>query len=764
VSSSKARASKIAVLFFALLGLAVMAATLGVVFTPLPEELAHPLAREAASVRVLDRHQKLLREVRGDDAIRSAPITREELGDLPAKAILACEDARFYAHVGVDPLAVVRAGLSALRRGRIVSGASTLTMQLARLLRPHPRTFRGKVGEMLLALRIEASIDKDRILTEYANRAPFGPGVRGIGAASRHYFDKEPAELSAGEAALLAALPKGPAVYDPVRRPERVAARREFVIERMKAAGFLSADAARLAAAEPTTALRAPRAPDAIHFVEALLGAEAFGPPPRTGVGRATVASTIDAALQAEVEHAIRAHLSSLDEQHVTAAAALVVDNATGEILAYVGSPDPFDAAHGGFNDGVRARRQAGSTLKPFLYGRAFDRREIDAASMLADVPLTIPLPSGSFVPGNYDGKFHGPVRARVALGSSLNVPAVALAERVGTLDYLRTLREAGFDLPDGPDHYGAALALGDGEVTLLELVAAYAGLARGGERVRLRAFQGSSTPEPGDAAHFLSARAAWLVGDILADKEARLPSFGEGSVLELPFRASVKTGTSKGFRDNWAIGSTDRVTAGVWAGNFDGTPMHDVSGVAGAGPILRSVLIAAEAGAMRSDLPEPPPGLVRAAVCPLSGAAPTEHCTHVVQEWVPREIASGREKCKMHVDDGIAYPAELLAWARASGRPLARARDSTEEATYVRIEQPVTDAHYYVEQGRADTIGVRVRAPHAASFVALQVDGREVARGRPGEILAWRPTVGTHALIASAGGPPSEPVTVTIE
>jgi penicillin-binding protein 1C len=805
------------------LGALVAAASLAAAMTPLPPELREAHARAHDAVRVLDREGRLIREVRADDETRAVYASRAELGDLSMRALVAAEDRRYFGHSGVDPIAVARAAVSDVTRGRIVSGASTITMQLARLVRPHHRDLLGKACEALLALRIETSLDKERILTEYANRAPFGPGIRGLRAASLHYFDREPTALSVGEAALLASLPNGPAAYDPVRHPARAMARRARVLVRLAWLGLPAAGAQRLAAAEPTTVLHVRRAAVGAHFVTALLAGRIDGrAPPRAG---GVVRSTLDAELQADAEHVIASSVRALTERHVSAGAAIVLDNQTGDVLAYVGSPDPYDRSRGGYNDGVRARRQAGSTLKPFLYGLAFERGEIDAASMLADVPLTVPLPGGAFVPGNYDGRFHGPVRARVALASSLNVPAVALAERVGVGELLTTLRSAGFQLDEAPEHYGAALVLGDGEVTLLELARAYAALARGGETVRIRASDAMPPPGPAPSpsdARLFSRKTAWILADILADKRARLPAFGERNVLELPFRASVKTGTSKGFRDNWAMGFTDRVTAGVWVGNFDGSSMRGVSGVDGAGPALRALLIAAESRAtaptsgareVAADAPAPELGYEEVAVCPLSGDAPGDACPDVVHEWLPRARARGRRTCTMHVHALVerstgrlasprcdprlverrvfeSMPPELATWARAAGRSLlpletsaacgpavARAPgDVTDLGALdsaplaegaVRIEHPAARARYYLEPGRPaslQAIGVRVRAPRRAASIALRVDGREVSRGRPGDTLAWTPAPGHHALVAEAAGQASEPVYVDVE
>jgi penicillin-binding protein 1C len=284
----------------------------------------------------------------------------------------------------------------------------------------------------------------------------------------------------------------------------------------------------------------------------------------------------------------------------------VVVENATGDVLAYVGSPDFGDRAHGGQNDGARAKRQPGSTLKPFVYGLAMERVGLTAASVLPDVELHLDVARGEYAPRNYDERFHGPVRLREALANSLNVPAVWTAAKVGDGAVLERLREVGFrSLLESPEYYGPAIALGDGEVTLLELAGAYATLARGGVTRPLRFLKGEEgdlVARAGLERRVMPPEIAAVLGDVLADRNARLASFGERSALELPFDVAAKTGTSKGFRDNWTVGYTREVTVAVWVGNFDGSPMEGVSGITGAAPIFRAVMDAA----MRGRQPAP--------------------------------------------------------------------------------------------------------------------------------------------------------------
>ena len=537
-------------------------------------------------------------------------------------------------------MAVTRAILSDIWNRRVVSGASTLTMQLARTLRPHRRSLWGKWKEAALALRIEWSLSKDAILRAYLNSVDFGPNLRGVGAASEAYFGKSPRALSLAEAALLAGLPRGPSLYAVTRYPERARRRRDRVLARLLANQSIAAEPEAVARGEAIVIRREASAFGAPHLVDSVVSATrgdnsrvaprvpdqpaiasmplllvqsnlqaAVNPerPPRL------VATTLEGRLQRAAEAATLSLLAPLATRHVTAAAVVAVDVGSSDVLAYVGSPDFFDTRRGGQNDGARARRQPGSTLKPFLYSLAMERLGFTAATVLPDVALHVPLPGGGdYAPRDYDDKFRGPVRLRQALGNSLNVPAVWTAVEVGIPALLERLRELHFDsLSEGPDYYGPGLALGDGEVTLLELARAYATLARGGVdkplRVVRRIEQADGTamdlPE-GAEVRVIPEEFAHTVTDILRDPTARLSSFDDAAALAFPFDMAAKTGTSKGFRDNWAVGYSSEVVVAAWVGNFDGSPMDQVSGITGAGPLFHAVLLAAMADRRARPLP----------------------------------------------------------------------------------------------------------------------------------------------------------------
>jgi penicillin-binding protein 1C len=780
--------------------------------TDLPPELEHRLPTassrgRALGVRVFDRDRHLLREVRADDDERADRRPLSELGPLLPKAVIAAEDRRFYAHTGVDPWAMARALGSSILARRVVSGASTITQQLARNVLGAKRSLRTKVQVMALALRIEASLTKDEILEEYLNRVEFGPALRGAETAARYYFDKPAKELSLAEAATLAGIPRGPTLYDPRRGTARVKKRRDRVLDRMQAAGLASAADVERAKNEPITLAPRFSTGGAPHFVRAVVAGAvdpcaAASPLPADVV---EVETTIERELQRETTELARATVREHAQERVTAASVVVLDNATGDVLAWVGSPDVTDAVHLGQNDGVRAERQPGSSLKPFLYELGMERLGMSPATMLPDVELTFAGADGDYRPRNYDERFHGPVLLREALGNSFNVPAVWTAERVGLAPFVGRLRDLGFcSLTDAPSHYGLGLALGDAEVALLSLANAYATLARGGDFLPVRAVRATRAWDgtarvfdPPPPKRVLDERATWLVTDVLSDRTARLASFGEGSVLELPFAVAAKTGTSKGYRDNITVGYTPEVTVAVWVGNFDGSPMKGITGITGAGPLFRSTMLAAA----KTHPPTAfvmPRGIEAQIVCPLSGKLRGRDCPegkseHVLSGVVDRVGGSG--PCDLHVrveverESGLPagpgcdralveprifewLPSLYADWARSAGRPLLPTTSSPRcpgaklphRAGDVSVAFPEDGARFFLDEHAASPSAIRIRGrvPVGAREVTLRIDG--VPRPYPAGGLTWPLVRGSHSVEVVADGVTSEPVHFDVE
>jgi len=499
------------------------------------------------------------------------------------QAIVATEDRRFYQHGAVDWIALGRAAWQTARCFCGAGGASTITMQLARAQFHIPQGVRGKLVQMWDAARIEAGASKDQILSAYVNRAAMGGNMYGVEAAARSYFGVPANDLDLAQAATLAGIPNDPTRLNPRMHWRAARARQRAVLHAMCTAGFISTDQAAIAARE-SLHIR-PEGKELVAGQQLLfrLAAATHSSGP--------VRTTIDLQLQRFVQAQAQDVVAALAGRNVTQAAALVVDNRSGEVLAYLGSTDYFNDAYLGRNDGVRTLRQPGSTLKPFLYEYALERRTIRPYTMLADIPTSYAIPNGElYTPEDYSTQFAGPVQVRIALANSLNVPAVRALSSVGVPGFLDRLRTLGFsDLRRSPDYYGLGLTLGAGEVTLWDLTHAYVTLARGGSAIALRTTLDGEAPKGTQ----IGDRASWeLVADMLADRYARAKSFGLGSVIDTPFPSLVKTGTSSDYRDTWTVGATPEYTVAVWVGNFSGAPMRRIAGVSGAGPLWNRIML----------------------------------------------------------------------------------------------------------------------------------------------------------------------------
>jgi penicillin-binding protein 1C len=624
--------------------------------------------------------------------------------------------------------------------------------------RQRARTIGAKIRESLLAWRLEGRRSKDEILSLYLTLAPYGNQIAGIRRASLEYFGVEPAQLTPAQAAYLAALPQQPSRFNPRVDATRALDRAHWILRRMAQGGALNGAALASALAERVTPAPASPAFLAPHFVQMVL-AERSAPAAR-------IVTTIDARLQRDIEGIVAAHRAQLDAVGARHAAVVVLDNRSGEWLAWEGSGN-FSAEDGGAINGAASPRQPGSALKPFTYALAFESG-YDPASLLPDIPTEFPTAEQgvSYRPENYDGRYRGPMLARVALAGSENVPAVALAAGIGIPRLQRMLTRAGFSTFDrSAAHYGLGLTLGNAEVRLDELVAAYAGIARGGVRrdtVAVREIDGRPAPrENGDSdARFVSYRTAWWVTDILTDADARAYAFGRGNVLEFPFPVAVKTGTSQAYRDNWVIGYTRDVTVGVWVGNFDRTPLIGSSGISGAGPIFQAAMLAAAEHAGRdlfdmTPILAKPDDVERREICLLSGMTAGTACPRRGLEWTR---AGRRPSCSWHAHDGAAvvthWPDEYRRWAAAEGfdvpRLLRASNTPAARAAGFRIVTPMSDAVYLIDPTlRAEFQSLPLTADGASGEVRWTIDGRDAGRSDAARALDWPLAPGRHTLVA---------------
>lgn len=644
-----------------------------------------PLGKNAEtfepSLIVQDRQGRILWEFLSSNETRSEWKSLKTLNQSIVQAAIAAEDKRFYSHIGVDPLAVARAAFANIKHGRIVSGASTITMQLARSLKPGPRTLSQKIKEAVLALKIEKEHTKDEIIEEYLNRIPFGNLTCGVCAASKLYFDKSPRYLTPAESALLMAIPQAPSLYNPFRSTKTAVKKRNSVLERMAELGFINEEQKERAMSEPLALNSLNKRFNAPHFVNYIKSNYSDG---ETGIIR----TTLDLQLQREVEKLTSETVKKSKQLGIKQAAVLVMDHKTREILAWVGSADFYDP-EGGQNDGATSLRQPGSTVKPFTYAAAFDSG-YSPASIISDSPVEFGLSRGVYEPSNYDNRFRGDVSLRTALASSLNVPAVKLLHKVGLQVVYGKMKQAGLaSLDRDPDYYGLGLTLGAGEVTLLELANAYATIASGGVyKPPVVVFKENDGLK--EEKRVFTPQSAYMVAHILSDDHARAAGFGRNSLLDLPFPAAAKTGTSKNFRDNWTVGFTSSYVVAVWAGNFDARPMGRVSGISGAGPLWRKVMRLAASYYPTTEFKRPE-GLTTIDICTQTGLRAAPGCPHTKKELFQDEnLPSGY--CLLHNSD------ENQTGAQVSMR--VNPRLSAEKDVKVKILNPQSGERYLYDPG----------------------------------------------------------------
>lgn len=757
---------------------------------PAPDHLRARAAR--GNTRLLDRNGHLLYEVPDPFSGRQRPLALEEIPLALRQATIALEDRTFYRNPGVDLRGIVRAAWRNLSGGAIVAGGSTITQQLARnfLLDPHvsqQRTLERKIRETVLALKLTSTFSKDDILAMYLNQTYYGGLSYGGEAAAQHFFGKPARELDLAECALLAGLPQSPSYYNPATNRDSALARQSQVLDAMVAVSFITPEQAEAARAEPLQfAFRGPtmRAPHVVTYVLDMLAA--YYGPDTVARGGLVITTTIDMDLQHVAQTALQRQLARLAAPHngipghrVRNGAVVVLDPESGAILAMVGSPDFFDATIQGQVNGALARRQPGSAIKPLTYAAALERGYTPASRIL-DEPAAFPTREGRpYRPENYDRTYQGEISLREALATSSNVAAVRVLHAIGVPALLEMASRLGIaSLGEASGEYGLALTLGSGEVTLLELTAAYGAFANGGNHLTPYvladahpATPGLSPglfPTPAKPQPVLSSQIAFLISSILSDPYARMRTFGTTGWLTIDRPAAVKTGTTGNWHDGWTVGYTPDRVVGVWVGNADGEPMRSVSGAKGAAPVWHEVMLAAH----RNLPPKPfarPDGIVERTICTEPRPSASRQELHPSASEFLADCPSPRQEYFIvgtqpeHRGAGVSYPMPEPAHpAPAPVAPtlnpapsLSGIPDTQRVSASPRMLNPAPGARFALTPAvprERQHIVLQARASSNTTRLTIVIDGEPVATCNDSSCKAfWPLQPGTHRAHAVA-------------
>jgi penicillin-binding protein 1C len=678
-------------------------------------------------------------------------------------AVIAAEDQRFRYHPGFDPIAIIRALYTNALQQRTISGASTITQQVVRLIRPRQRTYRAKIVELLSSVKMELQLSKEQILELDLNLSPMGGNIRGAGLAARTYFGKNVENITLAEAAVLAALPRSPSRLDP-RHPagrKLVLADKDRILKRMAALGWISNDQLKVSLGSSVAFKNRSIPGHAPHFVDQVF--------PTSGEAGGTVQTTLDLSLQQGLEQILKSHRDRLRRMGIDQAAAIIASCRSAEVLALVGSFN-YSERFQGFNNGALAQRSAGSTLKPFLYALALEKG-YGSTSEISDTDRVYQTPHGDYLPMNADRREYGPVNVRSALGNSLNVSAVKVVRWVGLEDFYRLLDRVEVITQSSapPEHYGLGLAVGNVEISLYRLVQAYLALANQGVFRPLRV----ETSPKESSSSLVSPEVAYVITHILADPSARLLSFGNPGYFDFGFPVAVKTGTSSNYRDAWVIGYTSGHVIGIWAGNFDGRPSPGRMGAAVCGPMLLEV-IRLLYGTRPPEGFSRPAGVRDETVCSMSGRRASQKCPYTTSELVAgrhtlaicdlphegehhplgsnyakwlhrREALHGVSRFRLMKPDSTTQQVggEIIAsdGAREPGRASRNSR--------IEIISPHNRDRFVLSRHRHSPIIFRALPEKVVEHVIWYLDGTELARTGPPYEFFWEPIRGRHELLA---------------
>lgn len=579
-----------------------------------------------SSFIITDRNRTVLREVLSKDYKTSIWKPLKEISPDMIKATIIKEDKRFFLHHGVDFIALIRSLYKNISSSKIRSGGSTITMQVAKIILNYQNlNIFKKFIQIIYALKLELYLNKEQILEIYLNRAPYGNQTYGVESAARFYFNKPAKALSLSESCLLAQIPKAPSLLNPLKNSLFIKEQKKDLLDKLLKYCFIDSLSYHCAKNENNTVNRKGILFKAPHFVDFVLSQQ-------DKTKYTDITSTVDYNLQTKFEKMLFTSINALRKYNVNQGAVVVLDTKSGEILAMVGSKDYFDEKEGQVNGSI-SLRQPGSSLKPFLYILAL-QNGFPISYLMNDTILEFKLPDGTiFAPRNYSNKYHRLVRAREALGSSFNVPAVILLEKIGVEAFYTFLTRLRFTtLFKKPNFYGYSLSLGAAEVRLIELVNGYRAIANKGIWTPYKFIKNEKSESIGE--RVFSEEAAYIITNVLSDNSSRIKAFGDDSPLNLPFPCAVKTGTTKNFKDNWCIGFTERYTVGVWVGNFDGSPMNGVSGISGAAPLFRDIMIELHRDEYPKNFQEPKT-LVHFKICARSGLIASKNCPVVDEIFI---------------------------------------------------------------------------------------------------------------------------------
>lgn len=736
-----------------------LALLLLVVFFPLDQQKL----RKPPSQAIYGSDGKVLRAFLSADEKWRMPCRLDEVSFYLRKAVITVEDRFFYYHPGVNPWSFLRALYLNIKHGRIVAGGSTITMQVARMMEHRERTLLSKAIEIIRALKLELFYSKSEILELYFNLAPYGGNIEGVEAACYYYFQKSPAEISLGQAALLVAIPNSPRQLNPGRFPEKAKKKRDEVLKYLRQRKVIT-DAEYLLAVAEEIAIENPGIPfDAPHFTDLMH---------RYYQGKARVYTTLDRETQRKCTEILRKHLAKWRSRGITNGAVVVLENHTNSLRAMVGSYEFFDDAHSGQVNGAVSPRSPGSTLKPLLYAYGMDRCLITPYAMLYDVPVNY----AGYVAENYDGKYHGVVTVKDALIRSLNVPAVLLLAEIGVWDFISFLQKGGISTIDPKKtDYGLSFILGGCDVKLTQLTNLYSTLANSGRFRPIRYCQDEPIRE---GREILSDGASYIISELLAEVvRPDLPVYWEYS-LDRP-KVAWKTGTSYGHRDAWSVGYTRGFTVGVWAGNFNGRGAPELVGAQVAGPILFDILNAISG---KDDWRwfSPPYSVWTRKVCARSGMVPNEDCPHSVEELYLPDV-SPTNRCRIHrafyIDDETGcrlcksdlhdrsfkrkvfeiWPPEVAIWMERNGYPLDKIPSLLPASQKLMagkgpiIRSPDGTCEYHLRRGvdpEYQKILLDASVENSVNKIFWFLDGKLIWSGDPKEKTFIYPEIGEHTLV----------------